>query len=169
MSRVTTSRIYSEQNKILFGLLKKIGIDYQESRDMLLAGITATIGREVDSLTELTLSERNRAIAGIADNASMSVRLPGLPTRLADWKKGDKDRWYDVISIPLSSPFAKNKRYILGLWLALGYEPKAIDARCKKQFGVDRFAWLNDGMAINTLSKDLWTRCKRAGINPEPV
>ncbi len=72
------------------------------------------------------------------------------------------------IEIP-DGPLARQKRYILALWDKLGYKQSGLDLRCKKQFGVDRFVWLHDGKALETLAKDLNNRCKKKGIDPTAV
>lgn len=65
-------------------------------------------------------------------------------------------------------PDARQKRYILALWNALGYDVAKLDARCKKQFGVERFEWLKDGHDLFVLVTDLRARCEAAGLDPEP-
>lgn len=65
-------------------------------------------------------------------------------------------------------PEARQKRYILALWKALGYKVPGIHKRCKTQFGVDRFEWLDDVDALQTLAKDLHNRCMNRGIDPSP-
>ena len=60
------------------------------------------------------------------------------------------------------------KRYILALWNALGYDVAKIDARVKKQFGVDLFEWLDDDHDLHVLVTDLRARCERAGIDYTP-
>jgi hypothetical protein len=71
------------------------------------------------------------------------------------------------IRIP-PGPMALQKRYILALWTALGYKLPGIHQRCKSQFGVDRFEWLEDPDALQTLAKDLHNRCLNKGIDPAP-
>jgi hypothetical protein len=65
-------------------------------------------------------------------------------------------------------PLALQKRYILALWKALGYKMPGIHTRCKTQFSVDRFEWLDDIDALQTLAKDLHNRCLNKGIDPSP-
>ena len=67
-----------------------------------------------------------------------------------------------------SGPNARQKRYILALWNALGYDVAKPDARVKRQFGIDRFEWLHDDHALFVLATDLRQRCRAAGIDPEP-
>jgi len=60
-------------------------------------------------------------------------------------------------------PAASQQRYVLALWNNLGYEIKKLDARCKKQFGVDRIEWVSDHEQLHILITDLKKRCKSAG------
>lgn len=65
-------------------------------------------------------------------------------------------------------PNAKQKRYILALWNSLGYDVAKLHARCKKQFNVERFEWLDDDHDLFVLVTDLRQRCLNIGIDPEP-
>lgn len=67
----------------------------------------------------------------------------------------------NFIEIPDSDPNAAIKRRILAMWRELGWKVSGIHARCKKQFGVESFLWLKDMNHLQTLSKDLETRCRR--------
>lgn len=78
-----------------------------------------------------------------------------------------KQRQDDYIKIA-PGPLARQKRYILALWKALGYKVSGIHKRCKTQFEVDRFEWLDDVDALQTLAKDLHNRCRNKGIDPSP-
>ena len=70
--------------------------------------------------------------------------------------------------IPKDTPYVQQKRYIAGLWNMLGYKMTGLDTRAKKQFRVDKFIWLNDQDNLQTLAKDLWNRCKKRGLDPDP-
>lgn len=65
-------------------------------------------------------------------------------------------------------PAARQQRYILAMWNALGYDVAKLHARCKKQFGVDRFEWVDEYSDLHVLITDLQQRCKNAGLDPEP-
>lgn len=58
-------------------------------------------------------------------------------------------------------PAAKQQKKVLALWHALGYDMGALHSRIKKQFGVDRFEWLEDGQALHILITDLQRRVNR--------
>ena len=38
----------------------------------------------------------------------------------------------------------------------------------KRQFQVDKLVWLHEQDALQTLAKDLYTRCRQRGLDPEP-
>jgi hypothetical protein len=64
-------------------------------------------------------------------------------------------------------PAAKQQRYVVALWVKLGYEVKKLDIRVKKQFGLDRFEWLTDHDSLRILITDLRQRCLDAGLDPD--
>jgi phage gp16-like protein len=66
-------------------------------------------------------------------------------------------------------PCAKQQRYILAMWNALGYDVAKLHARCKKQFHVDRFEWLQNYGNLHVLITDLQARCRSAKLNPDPM
>lgn len=80
-------------------------------------------------------------------------------------KAKEKARWYHI---PTGTPHYKQKRYIAALWRSLGWKASGLDTRCKIQFGVDKFVWLNDQDALQVLAKDLCNRCKKRGIDATP-
>jgi hypothetical protein len=42
-----------------------------------------------------------------------------------------------------------------------------LDSRSAKQFGVERFIWINDQTHLQTLAKDMINRCRNKGIDPD--
>jgi phage gp16-like protein len=64
-------------------------------------------------------------------------------------------------------PAAKQQRYILAMWNALGYDVAKLHARCKKQFSIERFEWVTEYDELHVLITDLQQRCKSAGIDPK--
>ncbi|MFZ5760966.1 MAG: regulatory protein GemA [Thermodesulfobacteriota bacterium] len=60
-----------------------------------------------------------------------------------------------------NGPYAAMQRKVLALWNQLGYEVKKLDARVKKQWGIDRIEWLRDYDRLHTLITDLEARVKR--------
>ena len=79
--------------------------------------------------------------------------------------KSPKSKYYRV---PGNVPYARQKRYIAGLWVKLGWNAEGLDTRAKKQFGVEKFIWINDETALQKLAKDLFSRCKQRSLEPEP-
>ena len=73
-------------------------------------------------------------------------------------------RFYEITD---GTPYAAQKRKIAAMWHALGWKLAGLDVRCRKQFGVERFVWLNDQGALQTLAKDLINRCNAKGIDPD--
>lgn len=65
-------------------------------------------------------------------------------------------------------PAARRQKYILALWNNLGYDVDKLHRRCKKQFNIDRFEWVDGDYELHTLITDLRERCYNAGIDPEP-
>lgn len=83
-------------------------------------------------------------------------------------KKGRKSSAKSGNFKKITGPDAQQKKYILALWNNLGYDVAKLDARCKKQFGVDRFEWLKDPHDLFVLVTDLRQRNEDAGIDPGP-
>jgi len=169
---VTCAAIYNMQSKVFFGtLIKATSLNYEADKDLLIEMFGRILGGPAASWSQLALGQRNQVLDALAGQwlpEHAAVDIPLLPKRLRDWKKGDKADGYERLDIP-AGPLARQKRYILMLWCLLGYEPKGLDSRAAKQFGVEKFAWLSDPAALATLAKDLWSRCRKAGIDPEPT
>ena len=143
-----------------------------ESSGAVIVGEESCIGeRNTRDLTDETPADLEAMLDALAAQwlpEHAAVDIPLLPKRLRGWKKGDKADGYERLDIP-AGPLARQKRYILMLWCLLGYEPKSLDGRVSKQFEVEKFVWLTDPAALATLAKDLWSRCRKAGIDPEPA
>ncbi len=129
---------------------KQLGLDDDTYRDMLetATGKTSTKGmtvKEMSSVLNLMISK-------------------GWRPKSKSHKSAQPSKGY--CEIPDGTPHARQKRYIAALWDALNYKMSGLDLRCKKQFGVDRFVWLNDQDALQTLGRDLVNRCHAKGIDP---
>jgi phage gp16-like protein len=59
-----------------------------------------------------------------------------------------------------AGPCAAMQRKVLALWAQLGYDVKKLDARVKKQFGIDRIEWLHDYEQLHVLITDLEKRVR---------
>ena len=91
--------------------------------------------------------------------------------RAKGWKpkhkiKNQKTKIKNFIEIKAGAS-ARQQRYVLAMWNALGYDVAKLHARCKKQFSIDRFEWVTDHEDLHVLITDLQERCRRAGLNPE--
>ncbi|WP_419787236.1 regulatory protein GemA [Pseudodesulfovibrio sp.] len=73
----------------------------------------------------------------------------------------------DFYEIPDGTPYAEQKRRIAAMWRALEWKMSGLDIRCKTQFRVEKFLWLNDQSDLQVLAKDLIGRCHRKGIDPD--
>jgi len=168
---ITCAAIYNMQSKIFFGsLLPATTLSYEDDREVLADLFGSICQCPPATWSKLTLGQRNQVLDALAVKwlpNHAAVDIPLLPKRLRGWKKGDKPDGYERLDIP-DGPLAREKRYLVILWCLLGYEPKSLDARVSKQFDVEKFVWLSDPAALATLAKDFWTRCRRAGIDPEP-
>lgn len=111
----------------------------------------------VDSAARLTGDQ----LADLCDY----LKGQGVEFRRPRDKKKDRARYYQI---PPNTPYARQKRYICALWAKLGYDMDKIDARVKRQFGVEKLIWLHDEAALQTLAKDLYTRCRQRGLDPSP-
>mgnify|MGYP000169574497 FL=1 len=66
----------------------------------------------------------------------------------------------DWIEITDSMPYAAEKRQILTIWRKLGYSMSSLDTRCKREFNVPLFVWMQDGEQVCRLLSDLQRREK---------
>lgn len=86
--------------------------------------------------------------------------------RKQDAKPGSGSR--EFVRIDDADPQARQKRYILALAKKLGWSLSGLQKRIQKQFGVARIEWLHDQASLQVLTKDLYNRCLRAGLDPKP-
>jgi hypothetical protein len=115
----------------------------------------------VSSAADLDAKQRYRLIRHMeelgAQFSSKGKTNPGQPRQNGD----------NFYVIPDNVPYANQKRYILVLWKALGWSLKGIDTRMRKQFGLDSLVWVQDQAQLQTITKDLQNRCRKAGIDPD--
>ncbi len=71
----------------------------------------------------------------------------------------------DFYEIPDHVPHALQKRYIAALWAKMGYSMLSLDERCKRQFKVDAFLWIEKQGDMETLAKDIVVRAGKKGID----
>ncbi|MCB2186977.1 MAG: regulatory protein GemA [Deltaproteobacteria bacterium] len=150
------------------------------SRKSLLAkvhiGIKA-LGWEEDMYRQILQGRYGEASASLLTDGQLAefvaylgkqgVRFKAAPGRKAQRRPAPGRAAKDYYEIP-DGPNAAQLRYIAGLWNKLGYAMGGLDARVKKQFGVEKFIWLRDQEHLQTLAKDLVVRCRKAGMDPKP-
>ncbi|MBU1002770.1 MAG: regulatory protein GemA [Proteobacteria bacterium] len=131
---------------------KQLGMDDIGYRDMLFRLF------DKDSSAKLNAKERWRLIlrleelgASFTHKGATSVSKP-------------KNDFYEI---PDGTSHARQKRYVAALWKSLGYKMSGLDVRAKKQFGVDKFLWLDDEAAVGTMARDLYSRAKKRGLSPD--
>ena len=162
----TANEIYAAQNRVIHAVLRKLGFSYKEDRDLVLHHVGRVTGEE-KGLSQLTLAERQALLRHLAKEWKMDIACPAVPAIYRSWKRGMPEPGEPRGAFKrFTGARAKQKKYIMWLWTGLGYAPEKIDARVKKQFGVDRLEWLNDPHDLHTLITDLQARAKRAGIAP---
>lgn len=134
---------------------KEIGLTDQEYRDILFMHFDgARSAKDLSDRQALALINKFRA-KGWQPKKQITVKSERSGSR----KVNDN---YRTIK---QGPYAKMQRKVLAMWAALGYDVKLLDARCKKQFKVDRIEWLQDYDALHVLITDLQQRCENAGVS----
>ncbi len=136
---------------------KELGLSDDEYRDLLRMRFDAESAKDLTAAQSAELVAHFRG-KGWKPKKGAEVKQGRTGTR----RKNDN---YIAIS---PGPAARQQRYALGLWAALGYDVAKIHTRSKTQFGVERFEWLTDERSLFTLITDLRARCERAGIDPSP-
>lgn len=135
--------------------VKDLGLTDEEYRDIMRHHFAGS-----ESAKELT-SGQARVLLGIFRRKGWSG--PKQRTTVKKGRTGSRtvnDNYRQIGA----GPYAKMQRKILAMWAALGYDVALLDARCKKQFGVDRIEWLQDYDRLRVLITDLQARCERAGV-----
>lgn len=137
--------------------VKELGLTDEAYRDMLHVHFQVDSAKDLKPQQVIVLLNKFRA-KGWRPKKSTVVKRG----RAGQIRKDD-----NFIEIK-PGPNAKQQRYILALWNALGYDVAKLHARCKKQFSVERFEWLKDDHSLFVLVTDLRQRCVNVGIDPEP-
>jgi hypothetical protein len=136
---------------------KELGLTDEAYRDILRTHFQVESAKELAPKQAIVLLNKFRA-KGWRPKQSAVVK---------HGRKGQRRKADNFIEIK-PGPAARQQRYILALWNALGYDVDKLHARCKRQFGVDRFEWLTEERDLFVLATDLRQRCHNAGIDPEP-
>ncbi len=82
---------------------------------------------------------------------------PKRPTTVKNGRKGTRRKSDNYIEIQ-PGPYAKMQRKVLALWNSLGYDVAKLHARCKRQWGIERFEWVKDYHQLHVLITDLEER-----------
>lgn len=133
---------------------KELGLTDEQYRDILFLHFEgATSAKDLNDRQALALINKFRAKGW-------------KPKQQATVKKGrtGTKRVNDNYRAIKNGPFAKMQRKVLALWATLGYDVSLLDARCKKQFGVERIEWVQDYDHLRVLILDLTSRCESAGV-----
>ena len=69
--------------------------------------------------------------------------------------RADQRRKDDNFIVIKPGPAARQQRKVLAMWAALGYDVAKLHARCKKQFGIERFEWVTEYDELHVLITDL--------------
>jgi len=122
---------------------KELSLSEEAYRDILHFNF------QVESAKELTDSQARQLIE--------LFKAKGWKQKPGTGKNTSSGRFITV----KPGPAAKQQRKVLAMWNTLGYDMAKLHGRVKKQFGVDRFEWLEDGQALHILITDLQRRLDR--------
>ena len=134
---------------------KELGLTDEVYRDMLHVHFQVSSAKDLKPQQVVVLLNKFRAKGWRPKKSTVVKRGHAGQTRKDD----------NFIEIKPGAN-AKQQRYILALWNALGYDVAKLHARCKKQFGVDRFEWVDEYDDLHVLITDLQKRCRDAGLDP---
>ncbi len=142
----------------------------ERNRKNLLAKIhigKTAMGWDEDTYRQILQSRYGAASAAALSDADLADMCEYLRSQGVKFRRPRKSH-RSYYRIPDGTPYARQKRYICALWAKLGYPLATLDIRVKRQFGVAKLVWLHDEDDLQTLTKDLYTRCQRRGLDPRP-
>jgi len=126
---------------------KELALTEESYRDIL------RLNFQVESAKDLT-EQQAMALIGLFKAKGWTPKPAGKSQKM---KTGEQ-----FIEIK-PGPAARQQRKVLALWHELGYDMTKLQARVKKQFGIDRFEWMEDREALHVLITDLEHRLKNRG------
>lgn len=145
-------------------------MDHEGQRRPLLAKVH--IARKDLGLSEEEYRATLRELFGVESSARLSVpRLSELLVHFTrrGWRGPlDLSDRPGFLEIPDSDPHARQKRYILALARRLGWAPGVLQRYMRAKVRTSSLANLHDPARLRILARDLWGRCLRQGIDPEP-
>lgn len=144
---MTAKALYGLQNRIMHAAMGELGMPYEENKAFWLSVIVGEIvGRDVESLSELCLSERSSLLNHLSRRGTQAYS-PHVPRHWYAWKKGDIEPKGTVSSRPMHVPRAKypmvSKIHAILADMRLDWE--YVDKIARKQFQVDFVEWLEAG------------------------
>ena len=128
---------------------KELGLTDEAYRDILRLHFQVESARDLTPRQATVLLNKFRAKGW----------KPKKSTRPGSGNKDRKNRNYRHIK---PGPAAAQQRYVLSLWNRLGYDIRKLDARCRRQFGIERIEWVTDHHQLHVLITDLEHRCQAA-------
>jgi len=129
---------------------KELLLDDQVYRDILAINFNGATSSKDLSDTQI------RQLIALFQARGWKMRKPRSVKAGRNGKKKVNDNYRKIPP----GPFAAMQRKVLALWNSLGYEVRKLDARCHKQFGVDRIEWVRDYDKLHVLIVDLEARLK---------
>lgn len=154
---VKASELYSRQNKLLHKGFVAAGMPYREYKEEWLDVASSLAKRKINSLSKMTLHERNRLMAYMA-RRGIRLFTPGIPGEMRDWVKGDRD---------LTRTYGRSNdrqiRYAEALWANMGYQRKTLYGLCLKRFGQSHPEWLEPSQ-LNQLVNIVAQKAKSKGM-----
>ena len=82
-------------------------------------------------------------------------------------KSSTRRRDKEFYEVPDHVPHARQKRYVAALWFKMGYSMLSLDERCKRQFKIDAFLWLEDENHMRALTQNIIARAEKKGIDTD--
>ncbi len=141
--------------KIAVAKKQLVYMDEEAYRDLLQMEFQKT------SAKDLSYGQLVRLIGVLESKGAVFTK----PTKQASMaRRRDKD-FYEI---PDYVPHARQKRYIAALWSKMGYSMLSLDERCKRQFKIDAFLWVEDEGHMRALTQDVIIRAERKGIDTNP-
>jgi phage gp16-like protein len=130
---------------------KQLGMSDDDYRQMLLDRF------DVDSSAKLPFLKLNELVR----------HFEALGVTFTSSRNRASQRRANFYEVPDGVSYARQKRMIAAMWRGLGWKMSGLDVRARKQFGVEKFVWIKEQEHLQTLAKDLLTRCRAKGVDVE--
>ena len=147
-----------DKQKMRLGLYRKIEIARKQLTNMDEEAFRGLLRSEfgVSSRKDMNIHQLSRLVQLFAEQYGVAYTAPAKSrnSRVTPHSRPD------LIEITDSMPYAAEKRQLLTIWRKLGYSMSSLDTRCKREFNVPLFVWMQDGEQICRLLSDLQRREK---------